>query len=70
MSGPHFRKALLICGASGRDKSEVGRPPVRHYGIPIVEALQAVTTSEQPFLHPWCIRPEAARLPSDGIADL
>lgn len=51
-------------------KHVLGRPPTRYYGIPIVQALQAMSTSEQPFLYPWLTRPEAAQLSPDGIADL
>ncbi|HSS36932.1 MAG TPA: hypothetical protein VLR93_11720 [Patescibacteria group bacterium] len=68
---------LLIGGPSGTGKTRLSYPLARRLGLPIVEvddlveALQAVTTSEQlPVLHHWATHPEAAQLAPEGILRL
>ncbi|MCF2527782.1 AAA family ATPase [Yinghuangia soli] len=63
---------LLLGGASGTGKSSLSYPLARRLGVPvleiddIVEALLATTTPEQqPALHYWTTRPEAATVSPD-----
>jgi 2-phosphoglycerate kinase len=68
---------LLLGGASGTGKSELGYPVARRFGTPIVEvddlvlAVQRMTTpAQQPMLHYWETHPDAGNLPVPRIVEL
>lgn len=68
---------LLVGGAAGTGKTRVGRDLARLFGVGLTEVddlhlvLETLTTPEQqPILHAWKTRPEAARLAPEGIVEL